>query len=142
LGNIDDGKILLNEFGQIAKHEIYITEEIREYVTIDKFCIMPNHIHLIVSIQYPNWRGTARRAPTESFGKPISGSIPTIVRAIKSAITRKVNILNNTPGAALWQRNYYERIIRNEKELFEIRKYIDQNPINWQNDEYFLPNTT
>jgi len=58
-------------------------------------------------------RGTARRAPTrEQFGKLVAGSLPTIIRAFKSAVTRRVNAMRHTPGAKVWQRNYYEHIIR------------------------------
>ncbi|MFH0975679.1 MAG: transposase [Spirochaetota bacterium] len=84
-------------------------------------------------------RGTACRAPTadntEQFGKPVSGSIATIIRSFKSAVTRKINeafILKNKP---IWQRNYYEHIIRNEKELNNICGYIINNPAKWEQDE-------
>ena len=79
------------------------------------------------------------RAPTttpkyESFGKPVAGSIPTIIRGFKSTVTKQINELRNTPGAPLWQRNYYEHIVRNEKSLNRIRQYIINNPANWEND--------
>ncbi len=80
-------------------------------------------------------RGTACRAPTgEQFGKPVSGSIPTIIRSFKSAATKRVNESHGTPGTKLWQRNYYEHIIRNDDELNRIRQYIIDNPINWDTD--------
>jgi hypothetical protein len=71
----------------------------------------------------------------ERFGKPIAGSIPTIVRAFKSAVTKRINELRTTPGLPIWQRNYYEHIIRNEKEFQEIESYILNNPLNWLKDE-------
>ena len=61
-------------------------------------------------------------------------SIPTIVRAYKSAVTYAVNNLENQCGAVLWQTNYYEHIIRNERELHNIGWYILNNPFNWQLD--------
>ncbi|GIV52421.1 MAG: hypothetical protein KatS3mg038_2942 [Candidatus Kapaibacterium sp.] len=70
----------------------------------------------------------------EQFGKPVHGSIPTIVRSFKSAATRYINILRGTPGAPVWQRNYYEHIIRNEDALNRIREYIATNPLRWQLD--------
>jgi REP element-mobilizing transposase RayT len=65
----------------------------------------------------------------------VKGSIPTIVRAYKSAVTYAVNGLRNMRGAVLWQRNYYERVIRDERELNDIWNYIDANPANWEADE-------
>ncbi len=68
----------------------------------------------------------------EQFGKHVSGSVSTIIRSFKSAVTKHVNILQGTPG---WQRNFYERIIRNENELNGIREYIQNNPAQWEQDE-------
>ena len=65
------------------------------------------------------------------FGKPIPGSLGTIIRSYKSAATREVNILRKSPGSKLWQSNYYEHIIRNEKDLDRVRKYIKMNPLKW-----------
>jgi len=146
-GQIDDGVMLLNEWGEFARAEWLNTTKIRPYVELDEFCIMPNHIHGIIVIREHSdrgmardGRGTARRAPTEiitpteQFGKPISHSIPTIVRAYKSAVTKRINEINHTPGAPIWQRNYYEHIIRNDIELNRIRGYIINNPLVWGED--------
>ena len=77
-----------------------------------------------------------QRAPTkEQFGKPVSNSIPTIVRLFKSTATKQINEIRNTPGFPVWQRNYYEHIIRNEDELNRIREYIINNPLQWPEDE-------
>jgi putative transposase len=136
-GKIIDGKIELNDFGEIVKDELRNTERNRLYVEIDYYCIMPNHLHFILIIN-DRGRDTARRVPTETFGNPVKGSLPTIIRSIKSAITKKINEIRKSPGVPIWQRNYYEHIIRNEKELYEIRKYIENNPLNWNRDEYNL----
>ncbi len=66
---------------------------------------------------------------------PRSGSIGAIVGSYKSAVTRQINELRGTLGARLWQRNYYERIIRSDAELNRIREYIVQNPATWDTDE-------
>jgi len=80
-------------------------------------------------------RGTACRAPTtEKFGKPVTQSIPTIIRSFKSAVTKQINIINHTPGQSIWQRGYYEHIIRDERELNRIRRYIINNPAKWEYD--------
>ena len=60
-----------------------------------------------------------------------------LIGAFKTVSTKKINEIRNTPGMKLWQRNYYEHIIRNEKELNIYRKYIDDNPSKWIDDEYF-----
>ena len=56
---------------------------------------------------------------------------------LKSTITKQINIIRNTPGKPIWQPNYYEHIIRNEKSLYEIRNYIQNNPLEWEDDEYY-----
>ena len=66
----------------------------------------------------------------------VLGSLPTIVRAVKSAASKRINALRDTPGRAVWQRNYYEHIIRNDKALNRIREYIHYNPQRWHLDRY------
>ena len=94
---------------------------------------MPNHIHGILLLdETPGCRGTAYRAPTvEKFGKPTKGSLPTIIRSFKSASTHLINRLDKRKGISIWQRNYYEHIIRNEDSLNRIRRYIQENSIKW-----------
>jgi len=72
----------------------------------------------------------------EQFGKPTHNSIPTIVRLFKSTVTKQINQIRQTPGIPVWQRNYYEHIIRDTDDLSRIRHYIENNPKNWNNDEY------
>jgi len=62
------------------------------------------------------------------FGQPVAGSLSIVIGAYKAAVTRRINQYRSTPGAAFWQRNYFERIIRNPEELSGIRKYINDNP--------------
>ena len=75
----------------------------------------------------------------ERFGRPVSGSLPTIIRSFKSAAGKYVNEVRESPGTPVWQRNYYERIIRNDDELLRTRDYIRANPENWQSDEEYSP---
>jgi len=71
----------------------------------------------------------------EQFGKPTKNSIPTIVRLFKSTTTKQINQLRvSTPMQPLWQRNYYEHVIRNKVELNRIRQYIIDNPKKWKED--------
>jgi REP element-mobilizing transposase RayT len=70
----------------------------------------------------------------KQFGKPVPGSIPTIIGAFKSAVTRRINALRGTPGTQVWQRNYWEHIIRTERTLNAVRRYIAENPLRWHLD--------
>ena len=132
-GEVVDGEMRLNEYGEIVRREWERTGKIRQDVGIDAFVIMPNHFHGIIVID-PG-RGTLQRAPTtERFGKPTSNTIPTIVRLFKSTTTRQINEHRGTPSIAVWQRNYYEHMVRSEKSLNRIRQYIADNPLQWAMD--------
>lgn len=139
LGNVVDGDMVLNELGKIVTSEWLITGKIRTNIDLDKFVVMPNHIHgIIVIVNDELRRGTKHRAPTmERFGKPTSNTIPTVIRGFKSAVTKKINIIRQSSGTPVWQHNYYEHIIRNEPELNRIRQYIMENPLKWQGDKYY-----
>ena len=78
-------------------------------------------------------RGTIYRAPTtEQFGQPTPGSLPTIIRTYKSAVTR--HIRQEHEIYAVWQRNYWEHIIRDNGDLQRITTYIESNPLNWEDN--------
>ncbi len=146
-GNIVDGEIMLNKFGELVKTEWQKTGIIRPNIVIDAFVIMPNHLHGILIINDDYCRDTLQRVSTigrktnennqiEQFGKPTKNSIPTIVRLFKSITTKQINQIRQTPGIPVWQRNYYEHIIRDTDDLSRIRHYIADNPKNWNNDKY------
>jgi REP element-mobilizing transposase RayT len=118
----------------------------------DEFVIMPDHVHGIVWIAAANPRrrprlaypGTSYRvdqeqgAMAEAPGPALrvaSGSLGAIVRAFKSATARRINTIRGTPGGPVWQRNYYERVIRDEEELAAVRRYIRENPLRWEEDQ-------
>jgi REP element-mobilizing transposase RayT len=135
-GDIDHGAMRLNDEGCIIEEEWKKTTKLRPNVGLDEFVIMPNHVHGIVIIIDAR-RGTARRAPTnttEQFGKPVPGSVPTIVRSFKSVTAKRINELRGTSGARIWQRNYYEHIIHNDDEWHLIREYTVNNPQQWALD--------
>ncbi len=138
-GKIENGKMKLSSFGEIVRAEWFKTQELRSNIELwkDEFIAMPNHIHGIIWINESNDVGARRRrAPTtERFEKPVMGSLPTVVRAYKSAVTYKINDMRGTRGAPVWQRNYYEHVIRNQNDLEQIYKYIQFNPIQWAKDE-------
>ena len=137
----------LNEYGMIVREELELTQSLRKNVFLDEYVIMPNHIHMIFVIDDNKMgadtiMGTARCTRTESkFGNIMSGSLSVIVRSFKSAVTKRINLLRDTVGEKVWQRNYYEHIIREDKDLNRIREYIINNPKNWEIDELYKENT-
>jgi len=120
----------------IARNEWTKTPEMRKNIDLDKFIVMPNHMHGIIIIV-----GAHCNVPLhdrfEKFGRSISNSIPTIIKLFKSTTTKQINQLRNTPRKPVWQRGFYEHVIRDESDLNRIREYIINNPVNWEKDEYY-----
>ena len=138
-GRISDGTMHLNKLGEVVEREWLRTPQLRSYVDLDVFAIMPNHMHGILIINEDR-RGIlphARRI--QQFGKPVSGSIPMIVRLFKATVTLQINQLRKTPRYPVWQRNYHEHVIRNEPDLARIREYVVNNPLKWEIDRYYRP---
>ena len=107
------------EIGNIVEKEIQAIPERYHNVKIEKYVIMPNHIHMIVMIH------------ADAGGASPSPTLIDVVRVIKSMSARK------TIGARLWQRSYHEHVIRNELDYLEIWNYIDTNPSKWALDRYY-----
>jgi putative transposase len=134
-GEIVDGEMQLSEYGELVQDCWDETPAHFARVQLDAFVVMPNHVHLVIILTDSDTsRGTACRARAPTFGKSIPDSLPTIIRSLKSAVTKRVNELRETPSAPVWQRNYYERVIRNERKLDAVRRYIVANPANWNED--------
>lgn len=130
-GNIVNEEMLLSPFGRIADECWRAIPEHFPNVELDAYVIMPNHIHGIIVIN--NRTGTIYRARTEKFGKPVIGSIPTILRTFKAAVTRRIGHKLNV--TSIWQRNYYEHVIRSHEGWDRIHKYIESNPSTGMEDE-------
>jgi REP element-mobilizing transposase RayT len=139
-GRVVEGEVVLSEEGEIAREEWFRTASLRDYVNLyeNELVVMPNHIHGVIHF-VPNVGARRRRAPTdpEKFGSPSVGSLSTVMRAFKSNVTRRINLMYGTPGKVIWQRNYYEHVIRGEEELYRIRRYISENPLRWSQDRYY-----
>lgn len=158
-GSVVNNKMKLNEYGKIAEEEWLKTKEIRKNIDLDYYVIMPNHIHGIIIIEYnENVRATRWVAPNNDLIIPIdakengeikrgasqrlaptiqSNSLGSIIGQFKSVYTKrikKIGVMNTRP---IWQRNYFEHIIRSDNDLHRIRKYIELNPLKWQLDEYY-----
>ena len=131
-GDVVDGEMRLGPVGTIVEECWLAIPDHFPTVELGEFAIMPNHIH---GILFMSRRGTACRAPTaERFGKPRPGSLPTVMRSLKSAVTSRINQMRSAPGQPVWQRNYYEHIIRDDGALDRIREYIASNPSKWAED--------
>jgi REP element-mobilizing transposase RayT len=128
-----DGEMVKNEFGGIVWDEWRKSATIREEIELDEFVIMPNHVHGIVFIA-----GATGRSPLRDNGDlpgARAGSIGAFMAGFKSVVSKRINQIRNTPGIPVWQRNYYEHVIRNDEELNHIRKYVTGNPMKWAEDE-------
>lgn len=133
-GEIKHDQILLNNLGAIV---LQCWLEIPLHfpsVELDVFVIMPNHLHGILWIQ----ESVNQEEQYNKFQKVVKGSIPSIVRSFKAAVTRKINQICQHKGTSLiWQRNYYEKIIKDEEMLNNVREYIINNPHNWEKDSEY-----
>jgi putative transposase len=131
-GKAVNEEMVLNKYGKVVQEEWHRSAEIRREVELDTFVVMPNHIHGVVTIV-----GAQGLAPLQQ-DHPIlqrkPRSLSTLIWGFKSAVTRRFNDLRGTPYTPVWQRNYYEHVIRNESDLSEIRQYIVKNPLKWDLD--------
>ena len=147
-GVIVDGMMQLNALGGIAEEEWFQTASLRPNVELDAFVVMPNHVHGIIVIHDTRDSvGTGRALSLQpstpassehtSAGKSVSGSLPAIVGAYKSAVTKRVNRIQNISAFPLWQGRYHDHIIRNEADLNRIREYVVNNSARWQEDVFY-----
>jgi putative transposase len=157
-GDIVGGEMVLNPSGRIVQNAWSDLPRHYPHVEFGAFIIMPNHVHgILVLVDDDGGRGGSQLPGQEVSpeGSPASkGSLPTsetrpyvpsttakrrplpeIIRAFKSFSAQRINALRQTAGIPVWQRNYYEHIIRNQKEMERIASYIESNPIRWEEDE-------
>jgi REP element-mobilizing transposase RayT len=102
---------------------------------VDAFVVMPNHVHGIIVLKHRSFVGARHASPlrTRASG-PAPRSLGALVSGFKSTVTRELRSLGLWDGSPFWQRNYYERIIRDDDELVRVRSYIAENPANWSRD--------
>jgi putative transposase len=134
-GEIGDGRVTLNPCGEVIADEWLRSAQIRPAARLDEFIVMPNHIHGIVIIRDQPVVGAHSCAPLpEAPLRRPPRSLGSLIAGFKSAATKRIKETRGTPGQPVWQRNYYEHIIRNEEELDAIRQYIADNPLRWAED--------
>jgi len=164
-GEIKDGYLELNNYGMIAKEEWEKTKEIRKNCSLDTFIVMPNHFHAIISIDYQvdnNNKPETFQSPSQTIGAIVRGFKGATTKRIKEYFRRgelqfaltttpkptpaipmdleSLNpFLNNkiSEKKSIWQRNYWDHIIRNEKSYNTIVDYIENNPANWLQDKLY-----
>ena len=159
-GNISDGKMILNDAGRMVETEWLKMPERFSNIRLHEFIVMPNHFHGIIEIvgatlvvapeeiEEPNNRSTTRVAPTTvapTVAPTVATTLGDIVGAFQSIVTveyiRGVKKYNwQQFDGKLFQRNYWEHIIRNEKSFLTISEYIINNPIKWNTDKYNIIN--
>ena len=136
-GKIEDETVCLSWIGKIVREEWWRTEIIRETVILDQFVVMPNHFHAIFHIT--NYKsndlpvGAHCNAPLHRQPR----SVGSLIALFKGSVTRRVRKDMQNPSFTIWQRNYYERVIRDEFELNKFRAYITSNPIRWELERYY-----
>lgn len=121
LGDIDSDTMVLNDFGRIVQQSWEWLGRRHASIHFDSFVIMPNHCHGIVVIDRSG----------EERVKPLGR----LIGAFKTISTKEINRCRHVAGEPFWQRNYYDRIIRNEQELTAAQEYIANNPQQWHLDQ-------
>jgi REP element-mobilizing transposase RayT len=129
-GDMVNGCMQLNDCGQIVTAHWDDLVNHYPHVELDVFVVMPNHVHGIIVLT-DNVGAGLKPAPTTTTRHH---GLPEIVRGFKTFSSRRINYLRKMPGQPVWQRNYYEHVIRSEEELDRIRQYILDNPAKWPED--------
>lgn len=119
-GVLDTPEVILSEYGEIAEFQIRTMNKVYDDINIESYIIMPNHIHLLVSV-----KGSSE-TPT-----PTNAVIPHFVSTFKRFCNKKI-------GYNIWQRSYFDHIIRDERDYINHLQYIDNNAAKWVEDKYYI----
>jgi REP element-mobilizing transposase RayT len=125
-GEIQNGEMILNEYGKIAKEQWLLLQKQYEYVLLDEYCVMPNHFHGIIFI-FNDVVGNGRDRSLQKIK-----SLSSLVGAFKTTSSKLIHQVGNI--SFKWQKSFYDRIIRSQKELNNIWNYIHYNPLEWEWD--------
>jgi len=127
-GVLDVPEVQLTEYGKIVKDRMDEINVTYHGIQIEKYVIMPNHVHMIVMITGEiNPGGGTSRTPS-----PTNAAIPRLISTLK-------RLTNRTIGHNIWQRSYHDHVIRDRDDYLKIWNYIDGNPSKWQSDCYYSP---
>ena len=142
LGDVINDEIVLSEYGKICQQHLIDLSEYSEYIKIDTYVVMPNHVHAIIVIDYDNFHEFKNNG--QALGLSLQAkniSLSKVIRDFKSFSSREINktIRKDKVDCHLilfkWQRSFYDHIIRSESFLKKIRQYIQSNPATWDKDE-------
>lgn len=138
-GEIFKGTMILNQIGNLVEREWLKSVSIREEIELDEWVVMPNHIHGIVIIHHNNNLNDEKKNITGAINEPKKRirkpkSLSSFIAGFKASVTKEIKKLCRDEKPLVWQRNYYETVIRNEQQLNQIREYIRYNPLRWNND--------
>lgn len=132
-GTVRRGALHYNAIGRIVYATWLSLPEHYAHVHRDAFVVMPDHVHGILTFDGTQAEFDDSNATPAGIAPPLRpGSLPVVIRAFKSAATREVNRMHNTPGATLWQGRYYEHVVRDDADMERIRRYIADNPARWR----------
>lgn len=130
-GIITNGEMQLNPFGHI------VADRLNRLPNVNTWIVMPNHVHLIYMIEPSDDQLSDNKIDHDDHPEKVvtpTVSLPAMIQNYKSVTTRLINNQRRITGTAVWQRNYYEHIIRSFKELMRISDYIANNPRDWAED--------
>ena len=143
-GEIIEGEMKPNQHAEVVRR---VWEGLtRRYpaVQVDAFVVMPNHIHGVIvvgAVREPHEVGAIHELPQGEYQRAVHEPplrrrmlLPIVLGYFKMQTSKRINEMRDTPGAPVWQRNYYEHVVRNEDELGKIREYIATNPLRWVRD--------
>ncbi len=133
-GDIIADEMMLNVAGRIVVDEWLKTAEIYNTIELDEWVVMPNHFHGIVV-----FTDTVRAIRESPLQQRRNMRLPKLIGRFKMLTAKQINAMRHTSGTKLWQRNYWEHIIRNESEFNRIQEYIHNNPAQWKNDRMYVP---
>ena len=137
LGDIVDSKMRLNDFGQIVCEQLLSLPKRYDHASVESSVIMPNHVHAIIVLSEIDSRDVGAGFETRPYTQapfPTRHALTEIVRGFKTYSARTINRLRESPGRSVWQRSFYDRVIRDEREWMTFRWYIENNPARWAED--------
>jgi putative transposase len=145
LSEIFDDRIQLTPFGFIIDQEWNNISAVYQNVQVDEYIIMPNHFHGILQIKAPDTKNNVgaihelplRDVPPHNIPKR-KQLLPKLIGRFKMCSAKRINQIIDLSGTPFWQRNYYDRIIRDAQELYNTRQYIQNNPLKWNQDDYYV----
>ena len=142
-GHVEGDRVVLNDAGSIVRVEFETTPAIRPCVRLDSLVVMPNHVHAIICLEDSRETTAGAGCPGAGFIRPCSASLGSVIGMVKASCTRKIRTRQLPGPAVMWQKGYYEHVIRDYRSLEQIRQYIADNPAQWaldrENPEYVPP---